>query len=217
MNQEQQDVVQAVVEEDKNVILQAPPGTGKTEVLAQICASIINRQKAIPWEIIVLCFTKAAVNSMIERLYEIVGQTVGSQIKVCTLHKWALEITQGVFKGYSQASDHEIKDIVNRVKGPLTVYDTKQVFTWMETLGMTDATAHALKELDKFTETAKQDSEYTYERSNKNGKKGELRYDVVAKIEKLRDTIKCYQGFRDLLSERKRWTHAGNINAAIRN
>lgn len=66
---------EAVEELDRNILLLAPAGTGKTNTLACRIVHIIEQDRALPEEILCLTFTNKACREMRERISRYAGET----------------------------------------------------------------------------------------------------------------------------------------------
>jgi len=80
-----------VNELERNIILLASAGTGKTDVLSMRIANIINKDKAKPSEILCITFTNKACSEMKERIEKIVGVTA-KEITIKTFHSFCFDI-----------------------------------------------------------------------------------------------------------------------------
>ncbi len=88
LNNEQKQVINTL---DKNILLIASAGTGKTNTMAQRIASIVEKGLAKPEEILCLTFTNKACNEMRERINEIVGEN-SLKIIIRTFHSFCYDI-----------------------------------------------------------------------------------------------------------------------------
>jgi DNA helicase-2/ATP-dependent DNA helicase PcrA len=80
-----------VNELERNIILLASAGTGKTDALSKRIANIINEEKAKPSEILCITFTNKACKEMKERIEKIVG-TTAKEITIKTFHSFCFDI-----------------------------------------------------------------------------------------------------------------------------
>lgn len=76
---------------DRNVLLLAPAGTGKTNTLAYRIARILEWRLALPEEILCLTFTNKACREMQERIVRIVGED-GARVVVRTFHSFCYDV-----------------------------------------------------------------------------------------------------------------------------
>lgn len=82
---------QAVESNEKRILCLAGAGTGKTHVLTQRVARIVEEGLAEPWQILCLTFTRAAGAEMKERIIGLIGEE-GQDIFCNTYHAWAARI-----------------------------------------------------------------------------------------------------------------------------
>lgn len=85
---EQQAEVAAMT--DSVVRLVAGPGTGKTRVMTQRVAFLIEEQSVPPDRILALTFSRAAARELRQRLDLLLGEDIGDRPAVSTLHSFAL-------------------------------------------------------------------------------------------------------------------------------
>lgn len=103
-NKEQQ---QVVAELDRNILLLASAGTGKTSTLAQRVAHILASDRAIGKEILCLTFTNKASREIKRAVTEAVGEK-GKDVRTGTFHEFCLQILQEEGK----QSDRFFRDMV---------------------------------------------------------------------------------------------------------
>ena len=83
---------QAVIDElDRNLILYASAGTGKTFTVAKRVSRILERGRALPEEILCLTFTIKAADEMREDIAEYSGEAAG-RVTVRTIHGFAYQV-----------------------------------------------------------------------------------------------------------------------------
>lgn len=83
---------QAVIDElDKNIILFASAGTGKTFTVARRVQAIIESGRALPSEILCLTFTIRAANEMKDDITEYAGESA-KDVNVSTIHSFAYQV-----------------------------------------------------------------------------------------------------------------------------
>ena len=88
MNEKQQSVAKEL---DRNILLLASAGTGKTNTLTYRIDNIITKKLAKPEEIVCLTFTNKACNEMKERIVQIAGEAADGVV-VRTIHGFCYEI-----------------------------------------------------------------------------------------------------------------------------
>lgn len=88
---------QVVDELDRNILLLASAGTGKTNTLSCRVANIIQQGRAKAEEIVCLTFTNKACNEMKNRVVDVVG-AAGRGVVVKTFHGFCYDILQWAAK-----------------------------------------------------------------------------------------------------------------------
>lgn len=105
---------------DRNVLLVASAGTGKTDTLAKRVANIIKSGKAEADEILCITFTNKACKEMQERIENIVGKDA-SRITVKTFHSFCLKIIKeqakkktDIFTDFTVVDEEDSKEIIKK-------------------------------------------------------------------------------------------------------
>jgi len=106
---------QAVDETEGPLLILAGPGTGKTQLLSVRAASIIERKKADPENILILTYTNAAAKAMKERLASVIG-LAGYDVEVGTFHSFANTMIQESEEAANYIGDKVQLDEVERMK-----------------------------------------------------------------------------------------------------
>lgn len=88
VNEKQRQVIDTL---DRNVLLLASAGTGKTGTLARRIAKILEKKLAEPEEILCLTFTNKACQEMKERIVKYVGSP-GHKVVVRTIHSFCFDV-----------------------------------------------------------------------------------------------------------------------------
>ena len=88
LNKEQQEAVES---DSINTLVLAPPGSGKTRVIVERIAWLIEKQKVSAFEIVAVTFTRLAAKEMRERLEERIGSDAHN-ITIGTFHAIALNL-----------------------------------------------------------------------------------------------------------------------------
>ena len=88
LNAKQKEVVNEL---DKNILLLASAGTGKTDVLSKRIANIINQGKAKSSEILCITFTNKACREMQDRIETVVGANA-KDISIKTFHSFCFDV-----------------------------------------------------------------------------------------------------------------------------
>lgn len=88
LNAEQQAAVEAT---ERNILVLAPPGSGKTATLVERVAFLVEHRKVSPFEILLLTFSRKAANEMRSRLEARIGHQA-KKLTVSTFHACALQL-----------------------------------------------------------------------------------------------------------------------------
>ena len=104
-NPQQQAIVQAPVE--KNMLVLAGPGSGKTRVVVHRCAYLMRVRRVRPYSILVLCYNHSAALTIRKRLQHLLGKEAG-EVTVQTFHGLAMRLTGTSFQGDKKPSPDEI-------------------------------------------------------------------------------------------------------------
>ena len=76
---------------DRNMLVLAGPGSGKTRVIAHRCAYLLRVERVRPREVLVLCFNRAAATNLRERIFELLGRDAAG-VTVQTYHGLAMRL-----------------------------------------------------------------------------------------------------------------------------
>ena len=126
---------QAVISEDKRLLVLAGAGSGKTKTLLQKIIYLIEEKRVSPSEILAITFAKAAVNEMIDRLI-ISAEKTGEYLEMITdknkgatqksseryrfkkKHKWINALPVKTFHGfcYNVMRDYGVSEFDNKFK-----------------------------------------------------------------------------------------------------
>ncbi|MBL4933073.1 3'-5' exonuclease [Clostridium paridis] len=105
-------------EQERNIILLASAGTGKTDALSKRIADIISKGKAKASDILCITFTNKASKEMKERIEKIVG-TEAKNITVKTFHSFCFDILKmevkkktDIFSDFIIFDEDDCKDII---------------------------------------------------------------------------------------------------------
>lgn len=107
LNDKQRQVAQEL---DRNILLLASAGTGKTNTLSCRIVNIIERKRAAAEEIVCLTFTNKACNEMSQRIKSVAGSR-GRGVTVRTFHGFCYEILRWAAKRQTDvAGDFTVAD-----------------------------------------------------------------------------------------------------------
>lgn len=106
-NEKQLSIVQEL---DKNILLLASAGTGKTRTLSLRIANVLEKKMAEAEEILCLTFTNRACKEMTEKISEMLGK-VGQRVRIKTFHSFCFDIIKEEAKEHTDIpSDFIIYD-----------------------------------------------------------------------------------------------------------
>lgn len=117
LNPEQKAAVDAI---EGPVMVNAGPGTGKTQILANRIGKILKETDAAPHNILCLTYTDSATIAMRKRLVEFIGP-IAHQIHIYTFHGFCNQVIQenlDIFGGYRQLeaiTDLESVDVFRKI------------------------------------------------------------------------------------------------------
>ena len=119
LNLKQKQVAEKI---DKNILLAAPAGTGKTNTLSERVFNIINNNVAKEEEILCITFTNKAAKEMIDRIEKRLNGPVKCTIK--TFHSFCLEIVRSNAKKSTDIAtdfiifdEEDAKEVINKIAG----------------------------------------------------------------------------------------------------
>ena len=118
-NIKQQEVIDEL---NQNIIVLASAGTGKTGTLAKRVASIIEKKKASPEEILCISFTNKASKEMKDRIEEMAGPP-SKGVTVKTFHSWCFDIIKkqakkqtDLFTDFIVYDEEDCKDVITEAR-----------------------------------------------------------------------------------------------------
>ncbi len=113
MNNLNQQQKAAVTEVDSPVLVLAGAGSGKTGVITQKIAYLVNKKQYDPQSIIAVTFTNKAANEMQERLKTMLDAKVVRKLSISTFHRLGLNMLHsdgnaiGLKKGFTIMDQHD--------------------------------------------------------------------------------------------------------------
>ena len=117
LNKEQEHLTREL---DKNLILIAPAGTGKTETLSHRIGNIIKNKKAICKEILCITFTNRACKEMKSRVENLIGSE-SSHITIKTFHSFCLSVIKeqakkntDIFTDFTVIDEEDMKSVIEK-------------------------------------------------------------------------------------------------------
>lgn len=91
-NEAQQRIVRAP--KDRNLMVLAGPGSGKTRVVVHRCAYLLQVKRVLPQNLLVICFNRSSMFDLRKRLRELVDADLAARVAVHTYHSLALRLTE---------------------------------------------------------------------------------------------------------------------------
>lgn len=220
------------------VMVNAGPGTGKTQILATRIGKILMEQEVAPHNILCLTFTEAATIAMRDRLVQIIGPAA-HQIHINTFHGFCNQVIQenieyfGGYRKLEPITELEQVDVLmelidkldedsllKRFKGDRysEIPKFKNLFSLMKKENLTAGEVNAL--IDKYLDQRKEDEGFYAKRktSLKNGKvylKGDFRDDkfqiLVDKFKITKLAAAEFNNYKKLFQEKGRYDYADMI------
>ena len=204
---------QAVDRIEGPVLVNAGPGTGKTQILAVRIGKILLEQDVAPHNILCLTYTDAATIAMRNRLVEIVGPEA-HKIHIYTFHGFCNQVIQenldffGGYKSLEPISDIERVDVYRNILDALDddhplkrfksdrYYEASRLRNLFDMMKKEDMDTKAMHQaLEEALEKEKEAERFYAKRkyTNKEGvtfQKGDFRYDNYEKYLKEFDLLK---------------------------
>jgi ATP-dependent DNA helicase RecQ len=94
---------------DRNMLILAGPGSGKTRVVAHRVAYLLRVKRIDPRAILVLCFNRSAIHTLRRRLHDLVGDDLAG-VTLLTFHGLALRLTGRSLAGGKRPGERETID-----------------------------------------------------------------------------------------------------------
>ena len=116
LNAKQKEAVEYL---DGPLLVLAGPGTGKTQLLSQKVAYILEHTDTNPENILCMTFTETGVSNMRERLKSLIGVD-GVKVKISTYHAFGAEIL-AEYKNYAEDYERRLDEAIDEVTQYLIV------------------------------------------------------------------------------------------------
>ena len=91
---------------DRNMLVLAGPGSGKTRVVVHRCAYLVKVARIRPERILVVCFNRGAMNELRHRIRDLIGLSAG-RVAVHTYHSLSLALTERSMTAHAVAAGEE--------------------------------------------------------------------------------------------------------------
>ncbi len=111
---------EAVTHIDGPLLILAGPGSGKTRVLTNKIAYLLESKKALPIQVLAITFTNKAAKEMKERLYQLIGKDV-NEVQLSTFHSFGLRIIRenylelGLNKTFTILDESDSISLIRRI------------------------------------------------------------------------------------------------------
>ncbi len=126
---------------DKNMLVLAGPGAGKTRVVTHRVAYLLRVERVNPSAILVLCFNRSAITSLRKKLRELVGYEM-AHVTTLTFHGLALRLTGKSLAAAAQTPRNEeidfsriIADASSLLKGETDALGFESQSAWDTLVG----------------------------------------------------------------------------------
>jgi len=96
---------------NKNMLILAGPGSGKTRVIAHRCAYLLRVERVRPREILVVCFNRSAAISLRQRIRDLVGKEA-AWVTVQTYHGLAMRLIGASFSERSEKKELDLDQMI---------------------------------------------------------------------------------------------------------
>jgi superfamily I DNA/RNA helicase len=190
-----------------NLVLQAPPGTGKTETLSRKIQYLIEEQHETPEKILCLTHTRNAADNMRERLKQIMGSRSASKVVISTIHSLAYDLIIKHISHCTIASPLERKRIIRDIQGSQDLFDLMD-----RSIEENPIEAFKQKAYERIQFEAELPTNY-----KKNGtgllKKAQDRID---RLQLYLDQIQAYEEYERRMKERKLLTYDHSLKEALK-
>ena len=103
---------EACIVMEKNNLVLAGAGTGKTSVMVGRAGYLINYKKIKPTDVLMITFTKAGAGEMQDRINNKLGKNIGERMKIKTFHSLCLEVSGMKLKADSIFTDEQKRDFI---------------------------------------------------------------------------------------------------------
>ncbi len=111
---------EAVTHVNGPLLILAGPGSGKTRVLTNKIAFLLENKYALPMQVLAITFTNKAAKEMKERLYKLIGNDV-LDVQLSTFHSFGLRIIKenyfefGLNKSFSIIDENDSISLIKKI------------------------------------------------------------------------------------------------------
>ncbi|MGB9755448.1 MAG: ATP-dependent helicase [Desulfurella sp.] len=153
LNEQQKKAVEIC---DKNLLIIAGAGSGKTKTLTYKIAYILKNNIAKPYEILALTFTNKAANEMKERVATILDTNIES-FYIGTFHSMSLRFLRKIGKNYTIYDKHDqemlVKETIISLNLDKTKFDSAKISSYISKLKNSSEIEFPNKEIEKIYKT----------------------------------------------------------------
>ncbi|MEO1260703.1 MAG: ATP-dependent DNA helicase [Bacteroidota bacterium] len=223
---------EAVEQIDGPVLVIAGPGTGKTHILASRIGRILQETDTQPHNILCLTFTDAGVQAMRKRLLQLIGPEA-HRVHVFTFHSFCNSIIQSNLERFGRRNLEPLSDlervdlirhiidelphrhILKQVRGDAFFYEG-HLNSLFQTMKKENWTAEfIIKKIDDYIGDLPNRDAFIYKRKQGEFKKGDLKKAKIIeeqhRMEKLRQAVKLFPRYKELMHEMRRYDYADMI------
>lgn len=188
---------------DKHVMLNAPPGTGKTETIGRRILKCIIEDGCPPDRILCLTHTNEAKRNTVDRLRQSLPVNIVSKIYIGTIHSFAWDLLHQI-PPYS-AGGWSLAHRLDRDLCCLSNTKASKLFEVMDRDPGDDVVTTFLKKCDTFEQQLRQDRNHYFKNNPEKPKKTLL--EKLAKLDELREWAKTYPEYRQEMKDRRLFTY----------
>ncbi|PID83356.1 hypothetical protein CSB11_01015 [Candidatus Campbellbacteria bacterium] len=231
LNQNQK---KAVEQTEGPVVVNAGPGTGKTQILALRIANIIKKNTAeTASSILALTFTNSGVVSMRKRLIEFLGTKLAYSVNIFTFHSFCEEQIKNFPEYFPKYQNSTVVDNILQYQIVEDILKQKD-WQYFKTFGSTKhyvadivfaiskikseglSKEKLLEKNENFKKQIELDENSYYKRDGKYGKKGDLKKDILKPYEKNLELAEIYELYEKSLEEKNLYDFSDMILSVVK-
>ncbi|HHS48617.1 MAG TPA: hypothetical protein ENM99_01980, partial [Desulfurella acetivorans] len=149
LNEQQKKAVEIC---DKNLLIIAGAGSGKTKTLTYKIAYILKNNLAKPYEILALTFTNKAADEMKQRIVNIINTSI-ENFYIGTFHALSLRFLRKIGKNYTIYDKHDqemlVKDIIQSLNLDKNKFSPSKISSYISKLKNSANMEFPTKEIEK--------------------------------------------------------------------
>jgi superfamily I DNA/RNA helicase len=195
---------------DIHILLNSPPGTGKTELLARRTEYLIHTHSIQPSTIVHLTHTNAATDNTSERLRRTLGDDISSNIRVSTMHSLCNDLISCLrdnpYQQFTPITDEERKIEIHKLATEASLpYET--ILKMCDVLDRHPKDNHQefwYEKCDELVNAITSNPKYLLQKASGLNADGRRRLTVANTC---KDMFPLYNIYRKRLVEIKKYTH----------